>query len=117
MIVHGAAPLCVTVTVCPPIVSAPLRDDVDVFAVTEYVTEPFPEPLAPPVIVIQEALSVAVHAQPLPAVTATLAVPPAADIAWVVGDAAKVHAGANKKGFERLLRPRPPAPIAVTAAS
>jgi len=41
---------------------------------------PFPEPLAPPVIVIQEALSVAVHPQPFPAVTATVAVPPAAVI-------------------------------------
>jgi len=80
VIVH-VAPLCVTATVWPPIVSAPFLDDVDAFAVAEYVTVPFPEPLAPLVIVIQEASSVAVHPQPLPAVTATVAVPPAADIA------------------------------------
>ena len=80
MIVH-VAPLCETATGCPPIVSVPFLGDVDAFAVTEYVTTPSPEPLAPPVIVIQEASSVAVHPQPLPAVTATSAVPPAADIA------------------------------------
>ena len=84
VIVQGA--LCVMVTACPPIVIAPLRGDVDVFAVTEYVTVPFPEPLAPPVIVIQEALSVAVHPQPLPAATATLDVPAAADMVTLVGD-------------------------------
>ena len=39
---------------------------------------PLPEPLAPPVTAIHELLLVAVHAQPVLAVTAVVAVPPAA---------------------------------------
>ena len=42
-------------------------------------TEPFPLPLEPEVIVIQLALLVAVQAHPFGAVTATLPVPPLAE--------------------------------------
>lgn len=66
--VHGA-PGCVIVNVLPPIVSVPLRDVVLVFCVTLYVTLPFPVPLAPTPIVIHASLLVAVHPQPVPAVT------------------------------------------------
>lgn len=52
----------------------PLRDDVVGFALTLYVTCPLPLPLLPAVIVIQEALLDAVHAQPLAALTVTFPV-------------------------------------------
>jgi len=75
--VHGAA-ACVTVNVWPPAVIVPVRDVVAEFAATVNVTVPLPDPLAPPVIVIQVALLAAVHAQPLPLVTVNeLVLPPA----------------------------------------
>jgi hypothetical protein len=40
------------------------------------VTVPFPLPFAPPLIEIQDALVLAVHAQPVVAVTVTVAPPP-----------------------------------------
>jgi hypothetical protein len=52
------------------------------------VTEPLPDPLAPLVTLSHVALLVAVHAQPAPAVTATLPVPPAASTLCVAGDSA-----------------------------
>ena len=76
-----SAGACVTVTVAPDKVIVPLREALERLAETEKLTVPFPEPLAGLVIVIQDASSVAVHPQPPPAVTATLAVPPAAGIA------------------------------------
>jgi len=76
----------VTVMVRPATVSVPVRDAVDVFADTVYVTVPFPLPLLPLVILTQLRLSVALHAQPLVVVTATLAELPPAAIAGVVGD-------------------------------
>ena len=66
---------CVTVKACPAIVIVPLRAE-PVFASTEYPTEPLPLPGVPLVIVIHAALLVAVHAQPVPAVTVTLLDPP-----------------------------------------
>jgi hypothetical protein len=48
--VHGAAG-CITVNVCPAIVSVPVRDVVAVFAATLKLTDPPPLPLAPEVIV------------------------------------------------------------------
>jgi hypothetical protein len=56
-----------------------------VFAATENWVTPLPLPLAPEVIVIHVALLVAVHAQPVKAVTFTLPVPPLAMKLWVVG--------------------------------
>jgi hypothetical protein len=67
-----------TVKVCPPIVSVPVRGLVDVFGSTVKLTVPFPDPFPPDVIVTQLAPLVAVHAQPVPAVTFALAVPPVA---------------------------------------
>lgn len=66
-----AMPACVTVNASPAIVNEPERDEVDLFAATAYVTCPFDVPFAPPVIVIQEALLDAVHAQPEAVVTTT----------------------------------------------
>ena len=66
------APACVTVTVLPAMVNVPERGLVEVFAVTLYVTDPFPVPAPPPVTVIHPALLTPVHAQPLVVVTETL---------------------------------------------
>jgi len=57
-------------------------------------TVPFPVPLPPELIVIHVALLVAVHPQPVPAVTATLAAPPAAVALGFVGDTPNAHAAA-----------------------
>jgi hypothetical protein len=46
----------VTVNVFPATVRVPERDAVEVFAVAEKETEPWPEPLAPAVTVSQVAL-------------------------------------------------------------
>ena len=69
---------CVTVNVVPAMVSVPVRLDATVFAATSKVTEPLPDPVAPPVRVIHAALLAAVHAQPVAAVTPLLPLPPAA---------------------------------------
>jgi hypothetical protein len=57
-----------------------------VFAATVKFTVPFPDPLPPDVIVTQLAALVAVHAQPVPAVTFVLPVPPAATTLCDVAD-------------------------------
>jgi hypothetical protein len=75
---------CDTVNVFPAIVSVALRA-APVFALTEKLTVPLPVPFAPSVIEIHDASSVAVHAQPAPAVTVTLPVPPLAAIDWLDG--------------------------------
>jgi hypothetical protein len=75
---HVVAAACVTVNMLPPTVSVPVRDAVVVFAATPNVTEPLPVPLAPALMVIQAALLVAVHAQPVAAVTTTVPAPAAA---------------------------------------
>ena len=72
-------PLWVTVTVWPATVSVPVRWDVEVFAVALNVTVPLPLPLAPPLMVSHAALLVAVHVQPVAAVT-LVAEDPAADV-------------------------------------
>jgi hypothetical protein len=69
----GVTPLCVTVNVCPPIVSVPVRLLALVLAATLYVTVPLPVVDAPAVIVNHAALLVAVHAKSVAfAVTATV---------------------------------------------
>ena len=78
VVVHGA-PACVTVKVLPPTVKVPVREVVTLLALTLYPTLPLPLPLAPDVTVIQEALLVAVHEHPVPAVTFTVPVA-AADV-------------------------------------
>jgi hypothetical protein len=82
------------VKVVPAIVKVPLREVVAVFAAALIPTVPLPLPLAPEATLNHVALLAAVHAQPAPAVTLTLPVPPAAVIAWLVGLIAYVHAAA-----------------------
>jgi hypothetical protein len=67
---------CVTVNVFPPIVSVPLRDWFFVFAATEKLADPLPDPLAPAVTVIHVALLTVVHAQPVIALTVVDPEPP-----------------------------------------
>ena len=62
-------PACVTVCVWVPMLIVPVRP-APVFAVNVKVTLPLPVPDAPPVIVIQDAVVVAVHPQPPAAETA-----------------------------------------------
>src|SRR6185436_13973748 len=75
-----------TVNVTPAIASVPVRLEATVFAATSKVTEPLPDPVAPPVRVIQAALLAPVHAQPVAAVTFPLPLPPAAAKDWPVGE-------------------------------
>ena len=63
-----------------------------VFAATEKPTVPLPEPLAPEVTDSHDALGVADHEQPVPAVTVNEPVAPAAPGDELVGDTAKLHA-------------------------
>ena len=70
---------CVSVKLCPAIVSVPVRVP-PVFASNVYCTVPLPFPEAPFVIVTHGVLvGAAVQLQPAGAVTATLPVPAAAD--------------------------------------
>src|ERR1051326_8357616 len=67
---------CVTVKVFPAMVIVPVRRS-PLLAATEKLTVPLPDPLPPLLIVIQLGLLlVAVQAQPVPAVTFTLPLPP-----------------------------------------
>ena len=75
-----------TLNVVPAIVSDPFRLVVAVFAATLNPALPDPEPDAPLVTVIHDALLLAFHAQPAPAVTALVPVPPAAVNVWLVGE-------------------------------
>jgi hypothetical protein len=84
--VYVQAPACVMVNVCPPIVIVPVCDEVFVLAVIEYPTDPFPEPLAPLVTVIQLLLLAAVHVQPAVLVTDTDPVVAAELTDTLVGD-------------------------------
>ena len=69
----GVTPLCVTVSVKPPIVNVPVRLFALVFAATLYVNVPLPVTAAPAVIVNHDALDVAVQAnQDALAVTETV---------------------------------------------
>ncbi len=85
------APACVTLNTCPAIVTSPLRCVAAVLAATDIDTVPAPLPVPPPVTVIHAALLLAVHAHPVPAVTAALVVAPAAGALNESGDTAKLH--------------------------
>ena len=61
-------------TVWPAMVSVPMRGDVDELAAIEKATAPLPVPLAPEMMVSQEALLVAVQLQPARVVTLELPV-------------------------------------------
>lgn len=64
-----------TVKVSPAIVTLPVLSFLPRGAATLYATVPLPVPLAPDVTVIQSAVLLAVHAQPLAVDTATVPVP------------------------------------------
>jgi hypothetical protein len=110
-------PACVTVTAWPPTVTVALRDTLDVLAVALSVIVPLPEPLAPLVIDSHDALSDAVHAQPEPAVSERVAVPPPTATLVVSGDTENEHVVpyANES-TDMALVPRPPGPTAATSA-
>ncbi len=84
-------PLCVTVTVCPAMVSVPTRWAVDVFAVMLKVTVPLPTPLMPAVTTSQVTFRTAVQEHPLGAVTAKVAEPAAEVSVCDVGETPKVQ--------------------------
>jgi hypothetical protein len=73
-----AAAACVTVNVCPAIVSVPVRCDAAGFGAILNETVPLPEPLVAPTSVNHDALLVAVHAQPVTPVMFVDVDPPAA---------------------------------------
>jgi hypothetical protein len=76
----------VTVKVLPPRVSVPVRVVFPLLGATLKATPPVPVPLAPPVMVIQEALLLASHEQPAAVVTVLLPAPPSASNAWLTGE-------------------------------
>ena len=79
----------------PPMVMVPLWALVPALAAALKATLPLPVPLAPEVTVNQDVLLLtAVHAHVLPAVTATLPVPPEAPSDWLVGEIEYEHAAA-----------------------
>jgi hypothetical protein len=112
-----AAPAWDTVKVKPAIVSVPLRLDVVAFAAMVNATVPEPDPDAPDVIVIHDALLVAVHAHPAASVRVLLPVPPEAAIDWDVGEMTGVQGWLNANVFDRALVAEPPGPTADTADS
>jgi hypothetical protein len=110
------APLCVSETVEPAIVSVAVRS-VPVSAATAKATVPLPLPLAPVVIVTKAALLAAVHAHPDVAVTATDPVPPAAlnaVVGWVMLNEHDDPVGAVVVAGVLLLLPQAAAKAAST---
>jgi hypothetical protein len=82
-----AAAACVTVNVCPPTVSVPVRELVFGLDDALNATVPFPLPLAPVVTVNQDVLLLTpVQAHPAAAVTAVDPVPPPATTDWLTGE-------------------------------
>ena len=75
----------------PAIFSVPVLWVVPVFAAALKLTGPVPLPVPPLVIVIHDALLVAVHAQPVPVVTVVDPVPPAGAMVRLVGETVKLH--------------------------
>jgi hypothetical protein len=70
-LVPGQGVACVTVNVCPAIVTIPTLSAPTLSAI-EMNTLPLPLPLAPETIVMNGAVVAAVHAQPPGAVTVTI---------------------------------------------
>ena len=81
---HDSA-ACETVNVSPATVRVPVREP-PTFGSTRYPALPFPVPEPPELIVIQEALLDAVHAQALVVDTSTFPVPPGADTLSLRGE-------------------------------
>jgi hypothetical protein len=119
MLYEQLAAACVTANVVPAIVSDPLRLVVAVFAATLNPTLPDPDPDAPLVTVIHDALLLALHAQPVAAVTLLLPVPPAAVKDWLEGeiDGSQTTVPPKENVLVREPPLRPPGPMASTSAS
>jgi hypothetical protein len=83
---------CVTVNVRPAIVSVPVRCELLVLGATLKLTEPPPEPVAPPVTVIHDALLTPVQVHPDVVVTVDVPVPPPSSTDWLDGEIEKAHA-------------------------
>jgi hypothetical protein len=108
------------VNVFPAIVTVPVRELVAVFALTEYPTVPLPDPLAPPVTVIQLLLLDAVQAHPESADTLTDPVAADALTDLDADEVVYVQVGVPPpmvKAFDGELVDDPPAPTAATRAS
>ena len=115
--VHPGAPAaCETVTVCPAMVSVPLRPEVEVLAVAAKETVWLPVTGIAEVMVIQEAALAAVHWHVVPAVTVIEPVdaPEPSDAARV--DSTGAHGAELAKGFDNSLVEDPPGPTARTLA-
>jgi hypothetical protein len=80
-----------TLTIFPAIVTAPVRDKVDVFAGAVTTTVPLAVPLLPLVTVNQVVLVAAVQPQFAPAVTEKLVEPPFAAMVLEEGDTVNVQ--------------------------
>jgi hypothetical protein len=111
------APDCVTVKVLPAIVSVPVRGVVAVVAAAAKVTLPLPEPEAPAVTDNHDTLLAALHAQPDPAVTATLPLPPDEATDCEVVEIEGAHGPVNANVLDRMLAAVPPGPTADTRLS
>lgn len=81
---------CTIVKVWPATAMVPVRPG-PLFAATANCTVPFPDPFAPDVMLIHDALGDAVHAQPAPPVTAKDPVAPAAGAVELEGAIPIVH--------------------------
>lgn len=75
-------------------VTVPVRDP-PLFAAMRNATDPLPVPCAPDVMVIHDALLLAVHVQPLRVETAMLAAPALELTAWLSGAIAKRQGAAS----------------------
>jgi hypothetical protein len=113
--VHPAA-ACVTVTVCPAIVSVPVRPEVAVLAVAANDTEPDPAAGPADVIVSQLAFATAVHVHVVPAVTVTEPVDAAEASDADRADSSGAQGADVANGFDNSLVDDPPGPTARTLA-
>src|SRR5688500_17987318 len=95
----------------------PDREDVELLAATLYATEPLPDPLAPPVTVIQGAPLVAVQAHPASEVTVTAPVDALPPTDTPAGEMDQLHWAENASVLDPVLRPTPLGPTAATRAS
>src|SRR4051812_23724271 len=94
--------------------SVPVREPPVVFAVVAKETVPAPVPDDPAVMEIQLAPDVAVHGQPVPSVSDTVAVPPAGALATDVGDTEGVQATALTNSATPFC-PAPPMAVPTSA--
>jgi len=114
--VHGVAPACVIVTVCPATVSVPLRCVVAVFAVAAKATVLVPVTCVADVIDSQLSFAAAVHAQAPPAVTRTVPVDAVDPIDAEPDESTGAHGAELVNSLDIKLAEVPPGPTASTRA-